>query len=156
MIKIRELKKKDINYFNELIISESTSYENFTKMGWSLKEISNQLSKSVNLAFGVFYKNLLISFIFGDLFNIEKISEYEILLIYVCKNYREKGLGTKLIQKIKTSNSQLKKIHLEVSTNNLQGITFYKKMGFKKVYTRKNYLLIKNKKIDAIVMSKNY
>ena len=34
------------------------------------------------------------------LFNIEKISEYEILLIYVCKNFRKKGLGTKLLNKI--------------------------------------------------------
>ena len=125
-------------------------------MGWSLKEISNQFSKSVNLAFGVFYNNLLISFILGDLLNIEKISEYEILLIYVCKNYRKIGLGTKLIKKIEINNSQLKKIHLEVSNNNLQGITFYEKMGFKRIYTRKNYFLIENKKVDAIVMSKNF
>ena len=155
MIKIRELKKKDINYFNELIISESTSYENFTKMGWSLKEISNQLSKSVNLAFGVFYKNLLISFIFGDLFNIEKISEYEILVMYVCKNYRKKGFGSKLLTIIEENNKNLKKIYLEVGKNNLEGISFYKKMNFKKIDIRKNYFLLDNKKIDALLMCKS-
>ena len=98
-------------------------------------------------------KDLLISFIFGDLINIEKKSEYEILLIYVSSQFRKKGLGKKLLKKIE-KNTNLTKIHLEVSENNLVGIAFYKKMGFKKLYTRKDYFKYQNKRVDALVMSK--
>ena len=95
----------------------------------------------------------MISFIFGDLINIEKKSEYEILLIYVSTHFRKKGLGTKLIKNIE-KNTNLTKIHLEVSKNNLEGISFYKKMGFKKLYTRKDYFKFQNKRVDAFLMSK--
>ena len=99
MIKIRKLEQKDKKFFNALINSENSYYEEFLSIGWSLKQINNQFKKSTNLAYGIFYRELLISFIFGDLINIEKISEYEILLIYVSKNFRKKGLGTRLLKK---------------------------------------------------------
>ena len=156
MINIRKLEKKDNKYFNKLIKDEDSNYKEFLSMGWSLKQINNQFNKSTNLSYGAFYKDLMISFIFGDLINIEKISEYEILLIYVSKDFRKKGLGTELLKKIEENNNCLKKIYLEVSKNNLQGISFYRKMGFKNTYTRKGYFLIGNKKIDSLVMLKNY
>jgi len=143
---------KDAN----LISAEGVNYEEFLKIGWSINQINNQFTKSVNLSFGAFYNNSLISFIIGDLFNIEKISEYEILLIYVSKNFRHKGLGTKLLKKIKENNSCLNKIYLEVSKNNSKAISFYKKMNFKKIYIRRKYFLFENKKNDALVMLKNY
>ena len=125
-------------------------------MGWSPNQIINQLNKDTNLSFGAFYNKSLASFIIGNLFNIEKISEYEILLIYVSKHFRKKGLGAQLINKIKENNSRLKKIYLEVSKNNSEGISFYTKMKFRTIYTRKNYFFINNKRIDAYAMSKTY
>ena len=156
MINYQQLTNDDNNHFNNLILSEGKNYENFLNMGWSSNQIINQLNKDTNLSFGAFYNESLISFIIGNLFNIEKISEYEILLLYVSKNFRKKGLGTQLINKIKKNNSRLKKIYLEVSKNNSEGVLFYTKMKFKTIYTRKNYFLNGNKKFDAIVMSKTY
>ena len=98
----------------------------------------------------------MVSFIFGDLINIEKNAEYEIHVIYVIKSFREKGLGSKLIKKIEENCNNLTKIHLEVSEINLKGISFYKKMGFKKIYTRKNYYSYQNMKADALLMVKLY
>ena len=156
MITYRKLSKDDNILLKKLISNEGIDYEEFLNMGWSLNEIINQLNKNTNLSFGAFYNESLVSFILGDLFNIEKISEYEILLIYVSKYFRKKGLGTKLINKIEENNNCLKKIYLEVSKNNSVGISFYTKMKFKKIYTRKNYFFLVNKKIDALVMSKTY
>ena len=156
MINYQQLTNNDSNHFNNLIFNEGKNYENFLNMGWSSNQIINQFNKDTNLSFGAFYNETLISFIIGNLFNIEKIAEYEILLIYVSKHFRKKGLGTQLISKIKENNSHLKKIYLEVSKNNLEGIAFYTRMKFKTIYTRKNYFLIKNKKIDAFAMSKTY
>ena len=147
---------KDINSIDRLIFFEKNNYIEFLKMGWSTKQVLNQLNKNIDFSFGGFNNNSLNSFILGDLFNIEKISEYEILLLYVCKKFRNKGFGTKLLKKIEENNTQLKKIYLEVSENNLEGLTFYKKMNFKKIYTRKKYFSFQNNKINAFVMSKNY
>ena len=156
MISIRKLEKKHNKFFVELIDKDLANYQEFIETGWSLKEINNQFNKISNLAYGIFDNNLMLGFIFGDLINIEKNSEYEILLIYVAKHFRNKGLGSKLIKKIEENCNCLKKIHLEVSESNLKGILFYKKMGFKEIYTRKNYFFVKNRKIDAFVMAKIY
>ena len=146
MINYQQLTNDDNNHFNNLIFNEGKNYENFLNMGWSTNQIINQFNKDTNLSFGAFYNESLVSFIIGNLFNIEKIAEYEILLIYVSNHFR----------KIKENNSHLKKIYLEVSKNNSEGIAFYTRMKFKTIYTRKNYFLINNKKIDAFAMSKTY
>ena len=156
MIHNRKLEKKDIKYFEYLVSEDLLNYQEYIDQGWSLKQIYNQFDKSTNLSYGFFYKDLMISFILGDLINIEKNSEYEIHLIYVVKHFRDKGLGSKLIKKIEENCHRLTKIHLEVSKINLKGISFYKKMGFKKIYTRKKYYSFQNKKIDAFLMVKNY
>ena len=156
MINYRQLNKDDDNFFKNLISYEGKHYDDFLSIGWSKNQIINQINKKTNLAFGAFYNETLVSFILGDLFNIEKISEYEILLIYVCKSFRKKGLGTKLLNKIEENNTRLKKIYLEVSKNNSEGISFYKKMKFIGMHTRKNYFFINNKHIDAVAMVKMY
>ena len=156
MINYRQLTTDDISFFNNLIHNERDNYDDFLKMGWNKDQISNHLCKNTNLSIGAFYNQNLVSFILGDFFNIEKKSEYEILLIYVSKYFRKKGLGTKLINYIKENKSCLKKIYLEVSKNNLEGISFYTKMNFKTIYTRKKYFIYKNKKVDALVMNKIY
>ena len=156
MINYRKLTKDDNKLFANLILNEAKDYEIFLNMGWSKNQIINQLNKNTNLSYGAFYNKSLVSFVLGDLFNIEKISEYEILLIYVCKQFRKKGLGTKLINKIESNICYLKKIYLEVSKNNSEGISFYSKMKFKTVYKRKNYFFLENKRVDALVMNKIY
>jgi ribosomal protein S18 acetylase RimI-like enzyme len=50
----------------------------------------------------------------------------------------------------------LKKIYLEVSKNNFEGISFYTKMKFIVMHTRKNYFFINNKHIDALTMVKAF
>jgi len=156
LIYSRKLEKKDSKYFEHLISEDFLNYQEYIDQGWSLKQINNQFDKSTNLSYGFFYNDLMVSFIFGDLINIEKNAEYEIHLIYVIKNFRDKGLGSKLIKKIEENCHHLRKIYLEVSEINLKGISFYQKMGFKKIYTRKSYYFYNDKKADAILMAKLY
>ena len=156
MINYRPLNKDDSIFFNNLIDNEGDNYNDFLKMGWNKEQITNHLNKNTNLSFGAFCNQNLVSFILGDFFNIEKISEYEILLIYVCNNFRNEGLGTKLLKKIEENSIRLKKIYLEVSKNNFEGISFYTKMKFISTHTRKNYFFIKNNHIDALAMVKTY
>ena len=101
-------------FSDELLLNIDLIVNKLKNDGFKIK----QINKKTNLSFGAFYDETLVSFMLGDLFNIEKILEYEILLIYVCKNFRKKGLGTKLLNKIEENNTRLKKIYLEVSKNN--------------------------------------
>ncbi len=78
MINYRKLNKNDINHFDYLISYEGEKYNDFLNIGWSRNEIKNQFNKNTNLSYGVFKDKTLVSFILGDLFNIEKILEYEI------------------------------------------------------------------------------
>jgi len=157
LITIKRLNKEDYQLFNELILVEGNNFNEFLKLGWSVNQIKKQLNKNVDLSYGAFYENVLMSFILGDLINIEKIAEYEILFIYVCKNFRNQGIGTKLLKKIEGIDNSvcLRKIYLEVSKNNREAISFYIKMNFEKIYTRKNYYIIDKEKIDAEVFAKN-
>jgi len=146
--KVEDPKDANLVVLNTCHIREKAAEKVYSDIG--------RINKKTNLAFGAFYNQTLVSFIFGDVFNIEKISEYEILLIYVCKDFRKKGLGTKLLNKIEENNTRLKKIYLEVSKNNFEGISFYTKMKFIGTHTRKNYFFIKNNYIDALAMVKTY
>ena len=154
MINYQQLTNDDNNHFNNLIFNEGKNYEDFLQMGWSADQIINQLNKDTNLSLGAFYNESLVAFIIGNLFNIEKIAEYEILLIYVIEHFRKKGLGTQLINKIKENNNHLKKIYLEVSKNNNNAIYLYKKNKYNLINIRKNYYLIKNQKIDSLCYAK--
>ena len=81
---------------------------------------------------------------------------YEILLIYVNNHKRNIGYATKLLENIQLTLKRynLKKIFLEVASNNIQAIKLYKKNKFKKIGIRKNYYLMDNNKINALVFEK--
>ena len=48
----------------------------------------------------------------------------------------------------------MKKIHLEVVTNNFKAIKLYQKNRYKKTETRNHYYVLENKKIDAYYFEK--
>ena len=66
------------------------------------------------------------------------------------------GYATKLLENIQLTlkKNNLKKMFLEVASNNYQAIKLYKKNKFKKIGIRKNYYLMDNNKIDAFIFEK--
>ena len=48
MINFRKIKFIDNFYFQKLISTEGVNYDEFMKIGWSIKQIKNQLNKDVN------------------------------------------------------------------------------------------------------------
>ena len=77
-------------------------------MGWSKNQFILQFNKNVNLSFGCFHNKKLVSFMIGNLIFIEKVSEYEILFIYVKKTDRRKGLSNYLLNNIYIQKKQVK------------------------------------------------
>ena len=88
---------------------------------------------------------------------VEKKSEYEILLLYVDKNFRNHGHATYLINALNNilKSNKLNRITLEVPVSNYIAINLYKKNGFCQIGKRKNYYKISiDIKEDALIFEK--
>ena len=81
----------------------------------------------------------------GYLITYDNVDSLDIFEIAVDKNFRKKGIASKLLNRINDE----RKILLEVSEKNRVAINLYKKNGFKMISRRKNYYLDGS---DAIVM----
>lgn len=83
--------------------------------------------------------------------------EIEIIALLVDISYRRLGLASNLLEELKKIAKQknVLKIILEVSILNKSAIALYKNIGFIEIATRKNYYRIKNKRVDAKIMSLN-
>ena len=80
--------------------------------------------------------------------------EIEIIALLIDVSYRRTGLAKYLLEELKKIAKQRHalKIILEVSTLNKSAIALYKNKGFVELATRKNYYVIKNKRVDAKLM----
>tara|TARA_Y100000590_G_scaffold73840_2_gene81356 strand:- start:5176 stop:5658 length:483 start_codon:yes stop_codon:yes gene_type:complete len=158
LINIKKLTKINLKSCLDLIDIERDNFCHLMRIGWSEKQIKLQLNKVINYSLGIFDNKCLVAFILGDLITIEKVSEYEILIIYVKKSNRNKGLATKLLNHIEKEKQHLnlKKIYLEVSADNNKAINFYKRNDFKLINIRPCYYSIDNQKFDALCYTKFY
>ena len=95
------------------------------------------------------------AFLIVNLIFIEKVSEYEILFIYVKKTYRRKGLSNYLLNNnyIQKNKSNLKKIFLEVAENNIPAIKVCKK-NFELLNIKKIIIHFMNKKLINFTTAK--
>ena len=158
MIKNRFLNKNDFNELKDLFIKEKNNLNYYKKIGWTESGILSQLIKKNNHSIGLFTFSRLIGFIIGNLYTVDKFSEYEILLLYICKKYRKKGYASDLLNLITETHykSSLNQVTLEVSENNIDAINLYKKNKFIEVGKRNKYYYIRNNKRDnALIFKKN-
>ena len=88
-----------------------------------------------------YFENIFAAY----LITYDNVDSLDIFEIAVDKNFRKKGLASKLLNRINDE----RKILLEVSEKNKVAINLYKKNGFKMISRRKNYYLDGS---DAIVM----
>jgi ribosomal-protein-alanine N-acetyltransferase len=82
----------------------------------------------------------------------------EILQLWVSKPYQGVGIGHMFLKKIiELLRDQffIKKVFLELRENNLLAQKLYLKNGFKVIGKRKNYYIVDNIYIDAILMVNN-
>ena len=82
----------------------------------------------------------------------DTLDSLDLFEIAVKNNYRNKGLGMKLLRAVFDWYKN-KDILLEVNEENVNALSFYSKNGFIKISIRKNYY--KNNK-NAIIMVKKY
>ena len=158
MLKIKKLLPANYTDCYEIISTFLEDNNYFKALGWTLSQFKKQLLEDNNFSLALFDDNFIKSFIIGNIISVEKITEYEILLIYVNINNRKLGYASKLLNKIPLflNDIHLNKIYLEVSSDNLAAIKLYKNNNFTQTGIRKNYYQFSNKKFDALFFEKTY
>ena len=123
---------------------ESQSYE----FPWT-KEILRDCILYKYDSFTIYFNSILVGYV------ISKISfpETHILNLTIASDFRKQGLGKTLIELI-INDSKIRgteDIILEVRINNIDAISLYEKLDFKRVGIRKNYYESSNGREDAYV-----
>ncbi|UNF35748.1 GNAT family N-acetyltransferase [Bartonella krasnovii] len=70
--------------------------------------------------------------------------------LYVLPSYQRLGIGEKLLEQAIAINKIQGRIHLKVNSENIKGLSFYEKLGFKRIgqlYEDGRTLLIMEKEI---------
>lgn len=139
-IKIRNLEEQDLPYVLE-IASQSFS------IPWSLNSFKNELLNPHSILRVAEFSGEIVGYIV-----LRKIlDEAELLSIAVKPELRRKGIATELIKNVLNElKDSVKTCFLEVRVSNKKAISFYEKIGFKKVGLRKKYYLLPEE--DAIIM----
>ena len=156
MYNINKLLPADFSSCFDLMKLNENDLKYFKFLGWNSEQFEKQFFKDNFYGFGLFFDNKLKGFVIGDIINIDNIIEYEILLIYIDNEKRNLGYASKLLSNIHLglNHRNLKKIYLEVASNNYKAIKLYTKNGYNKTGTRKKYYNFTNKKIDALLYEK--
>ena len=138
-----KISKMELTDFENIKDQLETDFDEFWSSNNLLSEIENQRSYVI--------KAKLNEEILGFAGIIDTVDQEEITNIVVKKSYRNKGIGSILLESLieyaKSNNKE--KIYLEVNCKNSFAIKLYEKYGFKECGLRKKYY---NNTDDAILM----
>lgn len=164
-ITIREAKPEDagklISYVTTLI-EEPSSFLEMSKGEFTLtfdeeKKFIRECNESENSIFIVAEeKDAIIGNLICKGSNREKIKHVTSLGIAVKKEYRDRGIGTKLLKKAidwAKGNEHVKRIELNVFETNKRAIHLYKKYGFVIEGKKKGAIFMDGGYINEIIMS---
>jgi ribosomal-protein-alanine N-acetyltransferase len=115
----------------------------YLEINWSDQAISDHLQKENSFNFYLLDNDHPIGVLIGHfLYQDQKVSEFEILHVAILPEYRNQGLGQKILEELEKqlkSTEKSVKIFLEASSMNKFAIKLYEKLGYKAYNERKNY-----------------
>lgn len=119
---------------------------------WSIEDYFNEIKRTDSISLVAKVNEKIIGFIVARLIISENTSyEIEIYNICVAKKHRRNSIGKTFIEElIKTSKQNISSIWLDVRKSNDSALSFYKKLDFKIVYTRKSFY--RNPTEDGLVL----
>ncbi|SDO48338.1 GNAT family N-acetyltransferase [Alkalicoccus daliensis] len=161
---VREIETNDVEKLASLIkkVDSSSAYmlweagERNIQSDTQLKMIEN-LKKAENSTMLVAEKeNELVGYLLAVGGNARRNKHLAYVVIGILKDFRGKGIGKQLFQKLEqwSVNQQIRRLELTVVTKNEEAISLYRKMGFEVEGTKRNSLRIEDKFVDEFYMSK--
>ncbi|MGX2959648.1 N-acetyltransferase family protein [Peribacillus sp. JNUCC 23] len=162
---IREIKPEDAESFVSLI-RQVESEADFMLMEAGERKISNeqqrkrleQMEEEAKSTILVAEQDggKLVGYLIAIGGNARRNKHSVYLVIGILKEYRGRGIGTKLFQKIEewAITHNILRLELTVVTQNEVGVSLYKKMGFEIEGTKRNSLMIEDTLFNEYYMSK--
>ncbi|MCI8411055.1 MAG: ribosomal protein S18-alanine N-acetyltransferase [Clostridia bacterium] len=140
-IEIKEMTITELNDIKDILTSDFDDFWNYNILKEELK------SKNSKYIIAIINREIVG---FAGIKII--LDESDIMNIVTKKNYRNKGIGSLLLENLITisNNLNLNSITLEVNEENMPAIRLYEKFGFRHLGVRKNYYKDKN----GIIMTK--
>ena len=151
MKNIKYLKYEDLVLVSNFFSLYKDEFIEFSKIGWSNKNIENHFKKENNFSIGYFYKYKLCGILIGEKIINDKKFDLDIHIMFVSKHIRRNNIGSSILNFIENNKNlnDISKIYLEVSEHNLEAIRFYEKNNFVFLKFRHNYYIDNNKTINA-------
>ena len=151
MNKVRNLFYSDINVILAYYQKENEDFIKFEQLGWNKKNIENHFLKKNNYSIGYFKDEKICGILIGEKIRNLINFDLEIHIMLISKKNRRNNIGTSILDFLETNNnlSNISKIYLEVSENNLKAIRFYEKNNFVFYKLRHNYYKDDNAIFDA-------
>ncbi len=119
---------------------------------WSIEDYCNEIKRTDSISLVAKVNKKIVGFIIARLIMSENTSyEIEIYNICVAGRHRRNSIGKSFIEKAtKTSKQNIKSIWLDVRKSNESALSFYRKLNFKIIYTRKDFY--RNPTEDGLVL----
>ena len=137
---IQRAKKEEVHEIKKLLsetwvntyggIYSPDTIQNITSQ-WHKPELLVSQIQDPNVYFGVAKdQNQIVGLV-----TIRRIDENVLMMfrLYIHPTYQRKGIGTKLMEEALKIFKGCRKLKIEVEEQNIKGISFYKKMGFKEI-----------------------
>ena len=142
---------EQLNLVSSFILDKKEEFSEFNKLGWNYNNIKNHLKKNNNFSIGYFLNNKLSGMLLGEKIINGNNFDLEIHIIFVSKHMRNKNIGSQILGFIEShkNSTNISKIFLEVSENNLNAIKFYEKNNFVFFNFRHNYYKYNNNNFRA-------
>jgi len=156
--KIFKLLNGDINKFiNYIACKTGTELENFTTLrvknkligfysGYPSKEITQRQLKTSLIMRNLLKKKKKILFTKKIQLNLSSLPSVTNKSFYISRNsilkgHQKLGYGKILLEKVFEENDQFKSLSLHVNKKNIKAQNFYNTYGFKKISSKKKYIL---------------
>lgn len=134
---LRKATEKDIYQIERLAVQYDNNFKNHY-------QLNDYLSNPIYKIKVIDIDECIVGFIIAQ----QMFETVEILLIYIDDKYRRKGYATSLISSL--FDNDVDNLLLEVSVQNKNALSLYRKLGFEIINIRKGYY----SGIDGLVMKK--
>lgn len=119
---------------------------------WSERSITSELTNPLSLWIVAVDEDRLIGYVGSQ----SVMGEADMMNLAVCPEYRRKGIGRKLVEKliVALKEKEVSCLLLEVRSENIAAIELYLQLGFVQVGRRPNYYT--KPKDDALILRKEW
>ncbi len=118
----------------------------FGDSAWSRESIAAQLDQNVSCCAVALDEDRVVGYIAYEVI----LDEGSLIELAVLPEYRQKGIGRKLVELMLTSCDGVRTVCLEVRASNTPAMRLYESVGFRRISMRRGYY--DSPKEDAVIM----